>query len=57
MEPAYEVTPRRKWGVPAGRAEDRKSLLGQAYGLDLLLQALTESFKKFDPQGSAASSP
>jgi potassium-transporting ATPase ATP-binding subunit len=50
MEPAYEFTPRRKWGVPAGRAEGRKSLLGQAYGLDLLLQALTESLKKFDPR-------
>jgi potassium-transporting ATPase ATP-binding subunit len=49
MEPAQEISQRM---TRLGRENrvDRKSLVDQAYGLDLLLQALIESFKKFDPR-------
>ncbi len=39
---------RRSVANPTARSEDRRSLLGQAYGRDLFLQALIESFRKFD---------
>jgi potassium-transporting ATPase ATP-binding subunit len=35
---------------PPGRVEDRRTLVDQAYGTELLLQALIESFRKFDPR-------
>jgi potassium-transporting ATPase ATP-binding subunit len=35
---------------PAARSGDQRSLLGQAYGRDLLLRALIESLRKFDPR-------
>jgi potassium-transporting ATPase ATP-binding subunit len=50
MEPAQEISLQRTGSSPPDRMEDRKSLVDQAYGLDLLLQALIESFKKFDPR-------
>ena len=50
MEPAQEIRLQRTGFSPSDRVEDRKSLVDQAYGLDLLLQALIESFRKFDPR-------
>ena len=50
MEPAQEFRLQRTGLSPLNRAEDRKPLVDQAYGLDLLLQALIESFRKFDPR-------
>ena len=52
MEPAQEFRLQRTGLSPLNRAEDRKPLVDQAYGLDLLLQALIESFRKFDPRGT-----
>ena len=50
MAPLSEQVPRRNPGNPAARAEDRKSLLDEAYGRDLFLQALIASLRKFDPR-------
>ena len=49
MEPAHEIGLRRTFG-PTGQAEDRESLADKGYDLDLFVQALIESFKKFDPR-------
>jgi K+-transporting ATPase ATPase B chain len=49
MGPAQEIT-LQTGSSPPDRVEDRKSLVDQAYGIELLLQALIESFKKFDPR-------
>lgn len=45
-----EITLRRTRFGPPDRSEARKSLVEQAYGLDLLLQGFIESFSKFDPR-------
>jgi len=49
MEPAHEIGLRRTFGS-TGQTEDRKSLADKGYDLDLFVQALIESFKKFDPR-------
>ena len=50
IEPAQVISLQGTGSSPPDRVADRKSLVDQAYGLDLLLQALIESFKKFDPR-------
>jgi len=50
MEQPFTGALQQHSGSPMRRASDRKSLLDQAYGRDLLLQALIESLRKFDPR-------
>jgi len=52
MEPAQEIRLQRTGFSPSDRVEERKSLVDEAYKLDLLLHALIESFRKFDPRGT-----
>jgi potassium-transporting ATPase ATP-binding subunit len=50
MDPAVDISLQTTGSSPPDRVEDRKSLVDQAYGIELLLQALIESFKRFDPR-------
>ena len=48
-KPPEGVTLRRKWRSPVEPAADRRTRAGPVYGADLLLNALADSLRKFDP--------
>jgi potassium-transporting ATPase ATP-binding subunit len=50
MDRSYDTALRGRLDNPARPGEGRKSPLGQAYGHELVRQALIESLRKFDPR-------